>query len=206
MRNDRFEVFTSFLIAFVTILAALTAWRVSTASIQAGDADFDGISAAIRSQEERARNAILTFEHQRAFTSYYRYNEMADRIETDNSPASDREKTELYGVALGLQYSFFPSRYVDREGVYDTQRELDELWAESSSQKDLNPEPHFQRGDLYREKANMLTLSLIIFAFSFFFLSLAQAFNNLLRYLFGALGGAALLAGICLALIFEFSL
>ncbi len=205
MKNDRFEVFTSFLIAVVTILGAITAWRASVASIHAGDADFDGLSASIRSQEERVLNSVRAYEHLRAYTAYFRYNELGYAIDASSSIHANREKSELLDIALDLQYLFFPARYLNRDGDYNLQRELEERWALSNEFKDLNPEPHFNRGDAFREKANILTLSLIIFAISFFFLALSQALNNFFRYIFAGIGCMALLGGLCAMLIFEFS-
>lgn len=205
MKNDRFEVLTSILIAIVTICGALTAWRASAASIEAGNADFDGLSSSIRAQEERLRNSVQAYEHLRAFTSYFRYNELGRQIQADGTQNVDLEETELFGVSLGLQYTFFQSRYLDREGNYDVQRELDELWAESNAQKDLNPSPHFERGDSYRDKAGLMTASIIVFAVSFFFLALAQASNHFFRWVFASLGLIALLGGMCAVLVFEFA-
>lgn len=206
MDHDRFEVLTSILIAVVTICGALTAWRAGVAAIQTGDADFDGISAAIRSQEARIVNSVQAYEHLRAYTDYFRSTELRNSLEDDGSLQARREQSELSGIALGLQKSFFPSRYLDEEGNFNIERELDELWAESRSQNDLIPDPHFERADTYRDKGSLLIGSLIVFSFSFLFLTIGQAIRNRLRYFFALLGSAALLGGICSVLVFEFAL
>ena len=109
MKNDRFDVWTSILIAVVTICSALTVWRANAASVQAGNADFNGLSATIRAQEARIANAVTAYEHMRAFTTYYRYDVLADKIDGTESDAAAQEQSELWGLALGLQYYFFPS-------------------------------------------------------------------------------------------------
>lgn len=206
MKPDRFEVFASVMIAIVSILSALTAWRANSASNEAGQADFDGISASIRAQEARIFNAIRAFEHYRAFTDYYRYNALGNQITDDAAFAAARERTEFWGLALGLQYTFFPSQYLDQEGNYDVQREIDELWAESNAFVDLNPSQHYSRADAYRAKVSNLTGSLILFAAAFFFFAVAQAIRNVLKYFFAMAGLAATLGGLCAVLVLEFAL
>ena len=204
MRPSRFEVFTSVMIAIVSICSALTAWRAAEASIAAGDADFNGFSSSIRAQEARIFNAIRAYEHYRAFTTYLRYDSLGDNIVDTSQPEAAREQSELWGLALGLQYTFFPSRYLNPSGRYEVQREIDELWAESRALDDLNAAAHFASADIYREKGSLLTASLMVFAGSFFMFALSQAFENRIKYLFALAGVVLLLGGICVVSVFEF--
>ena len=203
MKTSRFEVFSSFMIALVTIVSAITAWRANIASTQAGDADFEGIAASIRAQEAKLANGIEAFEHFQAFTTYYRYNEHGKILDDEGDPAHQRQKSDLWGLALGLQYSFFSPQYLDEIGNYDLQRELDELWADASQSDDLNPEPHFESADLFRNKASILTGTLIIFASAFFLFTVGQAVKNRLRYLFALSGVVVFGIGVLSILLFE---
>lgn len=206
MKTSRFEVFSSFMIALVTIVSAITAWRATIASTQAGDADFEGIAASIRAQEARLSNGIQAFEHFQAFTSYYRYNEHGKILDSEADPAHDRQKSDLWGLALGLQYSFFSPKYLDETGNYDLQRELDELWADASQSNDLYPDPHFESADLYRDKASILTGTLIIFAGAFFLFTVGQAVKNRLRYFIALAGVIVFGIGVLSILLFELSI
>lgn len=206
MKPSRFDIFSSVMIAVVSILSALTAWRANATSIQMGDAEFQGLSISIRAQEAQINNSILAYEHYRAFTMFLRNNAIGDKL-FDNPAVDDlRERTELWGIANGLQYSFFNSLYLtpDHTG-YDVDREIDELWAEANLTGDLNYQQHFDAADAYRVKGDYLTLTLIVFAFSFFFFAVGQAIRNNLKYLFAMAGVAAMIGGVCAVLVLEFS-
>jgi len=205
MKNYRFEVFTSLMIALVTILSAVTAWRASAASRQAGNADFEGLAASIRAQDALIFNSVGAYEHYRSFTTYFRYNELGNIMYADAAADTRREQSDLWEMALGLQYSFFNPRYLELDGLYDVQRELDEVLAEASQAQDLNPILHFDRADQFRIKSSYLTGTLIIFAVSFFLFALGQAIQNNLRYLIALGGMVVLLGGICAAAVFEFT-
>ncbi len=171
------------MIAVVTVIGAGVACRAAIASSNASDADFNGLVAAINAEEAAIVNAVTTYQHYHAYTTYLRYNELGNIAAEETLPEMARLKREAWGLALGLQYSFFPPRYLNPDGTYDTQRELDESWAEQEQQKDLQPEPHFAAADLARLKTSLLTGALIVFAVAFWFFTLAQAINNRLKYL-----------------------
>jgi hypothetical protein len=205
MKGNRYEVFTSIMIAVVSILSAVTAWRATVAESAASDADFNGISAAIRAQEAGIVNAVRAYEHKRAYTHYFRYNELGNLMWETADPALEREQSELWGVALGLQYSFFPVRYVNRDGGYDLERELDELWADSLLQDDINPQPHFEMADNFRDQSFAIASTLALFAISFFLFTVGQAIRNKLRYLFALAGLGMMFVGIAALLFFEWA-
>lgn len=204
MKGNRFEVFTSILIAITTICGALTAWRANTASNTAEDADFAGLSALIQAQEAEIVNNLLVYEHYRAFTSYTRYNALGDQVSEEFADA-DRERSEHWGVALGLEYTFFPTRYIKPDGSYNVQRELDELWAESNSLADLDSQAHFDQAQTFRDKDYYLTATLIVFAIAFFFFTVAQVVKNVLRFPLALLGVGALLLASLAVLFLEFA-
>lgn len=207
MKTDRFDIFSSIMIAVVTILSALTAWRANATSIAVGDAEFEGLSASIRAQEARVNNAILAYEHYRAFTTYYRYNALGDLLAESPESGTERERTELWGAAHGLQYSFFDSLYLSPDGsTYDVQRQIDELWAEANLTGDLNHQQYFDEADAFRTKGDYLTLTLVVFAVSFFFFAAGQAIRNVLKYFLAFGGMVTLLGGLCIVLALEFSI
>jgi len=205
MKPTRFEVFSSVMIAIVSIMSALTAWRANAASIQVGDADFDGTAASIRAQEARIYNSVLAYQHYHAFTTYYRYNSLGDKLFETPEIGSPRERSELWGVAHGLQYDFFNSLYLAPDGRnYDVDREIEELLAEANLTGDLNYLQHFDAADAYRMKGSYLTLTLFVFAISFFFFAVGQAIRNTLKYLFAIAGLVSMMGGICAVLVLEF--
>ncbi|HUF37070.1 MAG TPA: hypothetical protein VMN57_00995 [Anaerolineales bacterium] len=207
MKPTRFDVFSSLMIAVVSIMSAVTAWRANAASLEVGDANFEGTAASIRAQEARVFNSILAYQQYDAFTDYFLYNALGDRL--FENPALDvpLERTEFWGIAHGLQYTFFNSLYLSPDGrSYDVQRQIDELWAEANLTGNLNHAPHYEAADAYDLKGGNLTLSLSIFAASFFFFAVGQAIRNTLKYLFAFAGLVTMLGAICMVLVLEFSI
>src|SRR5512140_3350629 len=121
MSNAQFKNFTAIMIAVVTIVSAIAAWRAAVASSEAGQSDFAGLAAAINAEESQVLNTIAVNEHYQAFLAYTRYNSLADNLadaiqKTPNAddPAAealDRAESESSGLAFGIQSMFFPSRY-----------------------------------------------------------------------------------------------
>ena len=212
MPDTRFKSFVSVLIACVTILGATAACLATFALSGAGDEDFEGMSAAINAQREEVVNRINAYEHYRAYTAYIRYLELgslfqeeATQADAERAQELNKQREEIWGLAGEMRLSFFPPGYVDtRDGSYNVQRELDEAWADDVQSSDVNPRPHFDQADALRTRSSYLIADMIIFAVSFWFLTLSQAIENRWRYLAGALGILAGLGGILGILIAEF--
>lgn len=212
MPDTRFKSFLSVLIACVTVFGASAACLATFALSGAGDADFEGMSAAINAQREGVVNQVNAYEHYRAYTAYMRYLELGNLLREEASQADperaqelDKQREEIWGLAGEMRFSFFPPRYVDpRDGNYNLQRELDEAWADDVQSSDVNPLPHFDQADALRTRSSYLVADMIVFAVSFWFFTLAQAVENRWKYLAAALGILAGLGGILGILIAEF--
>jgi hypothetical protein len=206
-KSDRFKTIAAVLLAIVTAMGALVAWRAAVAADIASNTDFSGLAATLNAEETRALNSVTAYEHYRAYTAYLRYNELGNVIAQDmpdasefETPALDRQMSEAWDLATEIQGSFFPNRYLKPDGSYDTQRELDEAWADAAQQKDLNPDPHFARADRMRAKSTTLIVLLIALAVALWCYTLAETLDHKLRYVLAA-GGTLILAGSVIALI-----
>lgn len=212
MQNNRFKSFVATLVAIVTVLGATVACLATVAGSGASDADLEGVSAAIKAQKADIVNEVTAYEHYRAYTSYVRHDEMGNLIYDEAANSSGQTKEELtnqrmeaWGLADSLKISFFPPRYIDVDtGGYNILRELDELWAEDTQSHDLDPGPHFSKSDSLRKRSTVLTADLIVFALAFWFLTLAQIFENRAKYIGLALGILTALAGMLGIIIAEF--
>src|SRR5436305_8636184 len=71
-QRELFRPIVSALLALVTILGALVAWRANLASNESGDLDSTGLLAVQHYQETRTRSYIEDNEHLMAFTDYLR--------------------------------------------------------------------------------------------------------------------------------------
>jgi hypothetical protein len=199
-KGDRLQTVVAILIALVALLGAVVAWRAALASDEAGDADFAGLNATLNSEQTRALNSTSLYEHYRVYTVYLRNNELGNLLADDLDKQPDeaeaakleQQKSEAWDTASANQ-PFFPSRYLDREGNYNVQRELGEEWAEASQEKDLNPGSHFQNADQMRAKSNWLIGILIILGFSLLFYTIGEGLNPALKLVrYGLVGGGTL--------------
>lgn len=201
MKQDTFKSWIAVLTAVVTVLGATAACLASVAVSNAGDNDFAGLDASIRAQKAEIINHVYAYEHYRAFTEYFRYNELGYLM---YDPEADAEtdarnaviQDEVWGVASGISSVFFSPRYIDPDGQYDLERELQEAFAEDAQNSDLDAQPFFEESDRLRRQSSFLIGDMIVLAFSFWFLTLAQATSKNIKYLWAALGILAGLAGI----------
>ena len=109
------------------------------------------------------------------------------------------QQQEVWGVADGILSTFFQGRYLNPDGTYALDRELQEARAEDEQSNDLNFAPYFDKADSLRARSSFLIANLIVFTVSFWFLTLAQVMENSFKYfmaLFGILLGLAGILGI----------
>lgn len=201
MKQDSFKSMIAVLTALVTVLGATAACLAAGATSDAGDADFAGLDASIRAQKAEIINYVYAYEHYRAFTSYVRYNELGNLMYNPNANEEEsiqigRIQREVWGLASGISSSFFSPRYITPEGKYDLEREIQEAFAEDAQSTDLNSLPYFRDSDKYREKSSFLTATMILFAFSFWFFTFAQATDKKIKYFWAGTGILIGLAGV----------
>ncbi|MBL8088913.1 MAG: hypothetical protein KF758_17165 [Anaerolineales bacterium] len=192
MKEERFKSFVAVLVAVVTVLGASAACFSAVAVSSAGDMDFSGIDIAIRGQKAQIINHIDAYEDYRAFTDFLRYDELGYQY-YDN----EKLQKESWGVAEGIRFYFFDSRYLGSDALsFDIQRQIDGEWAEDTQQEDLNPQPYFDQSDALRVTSSSHASMMIVFAISFWFLTLAQATEKSIKYLWVSLGILFALGGI----------
>jgi hypothetical protein len=211
-KQDRIKTVVAVLLAAVTVMGAVVAWRAAVAGDEAGNADFSGLAATLNSEEARALNSITGYEDLRAYTDYVRYNEtgnaladaLADAPE-DEQAALERQMREAWDLATEIQDRFFENRYVNADGTYDLARELDELWADDTLDKDMFPEPHFTRSDRLRAKSTSLVSILIALGAALVLFTLANMLTKAIRYILVAGGTLILLGSVVAVIIIESS-
>lgn len=201
MKQDNFKSWIAVFTAIVTVLGAMAACLASGAVSDAADADFAGLDASITAQKEEIINHVNAYEHYRAYTSYIRYSELGNLLGNPNVDDETFERNlalqkEAWGLASGISSLFFNPRYINPDGQYDLERELQEAFAEDAQNKDMNPTPYFIQSDQYRRKSSFLTANMIVFAASFWFFTVAQATETRVRYIWAGLGVLVGLAGI----------
>lgn len=190
-KDNRFKSSVAILVAIVTMLGATAACFSSVAVSDAGDADFAGLDSSIRAEKADIINHVNAYEHYRAYTDYVKYNELGYLLFQENSDSG-----EAWGLADGLSFSFFNTRYLNPDGTYDLERELQEAFAQDAQEQDLNAQPYFEASDAFRNRSSFLSANMIVFAVSFWFLTLAQATEKKIKYVWLIFGIVLAIAGV----------
>ena len=180
---DRFQIIVAIMIAIVSLVGAAVGWQSTL--IEDDDADRSGLEAALNVETTRFINTAELFRHYRAYTSYTLNEELAEQLEEELLLASD---VDASSEALFLQQSaaedivgtsqqFFPPRYLNRDGSYNTQRELGEAWAQAEQLMDLDPQAHFDEADSQRAKSSLIITNLVILTVSLLFFTIAEGLH-----------------------------
>ncbi|MEN9564377.1 MAG: hypothetical protein RIR73_2621 [Chloroflexota bacterium] len=201
MKQDNFKSWIAVLTAVVTVLGATAACLASVAVSTAGDQDFAGLDASIRAQKAEIINYVTAYQNYRAYTDYIRYDEMGylmydPEADAETDARNHAIQREMWGVSSGLLSSFVKARYIDPDGSYDIERELQEAFADDAQASELNAQPYFDKSDSERSRSAFLTADMIVFAVSFWFLTLAQATEKNIKYVWAALGALLAIGGI----------
>src|SRR3989442_737971 len=74
----RYRTFVAVLLAMVSVLGALVAWRVSDQLGDAGNSDTNGVLAELSKQEADIRGTIQVFGHQSVYAAFVANRAIAD--------------------------------------------------------------------------------------------------------------------------------
>jgi hypothetical protein len=213
-KESSFNTVVAVLIALVTVIGAVVAWRASVAADGAGDADFAGLQASLNAEETRALNFVDAYEHYGAYVTYQRYLNLsyaiADDIASDPDLTEeeafllDRQRAEAFDLSTANQY-LFPNRYLNRDGTYSVSREMGEAWADAAKEKNLEFEQYYAEADKLREKTNLLLATIALMAVGLVFFTLIETSGDRLRIPLFALAVIFSLAGTVAAIVIEFT-
>jgi hypothetical protein len=208
-KESGLQTLIAIMIAAITVIAALVAWRASVIEDAAGDSDYAGLRAAVNVEETRALNFVNAYENYGAYTNYQRYRDLGDLISEDQTTVSEAEglvlesqRSEAHDLAIASQ-TLFPNKFLNRDGTYGLQRQMGELWADAAKEKDLNPTPQFADADAQRGKSTRMLISLMVFAIGLVFLSLVESIEKG-RSVMIALGSMTVVAGMVIYFLVEF--
>jgi hypothetical protein len=189
-QTSRFSTFVSILIAVVSVMGAILAWRVAIASSNASSADTRGLLAEVDRADVNLQASIQVFGHKAAYVSFVTNKSLGEAFQAlgdENQPLS-----LAFNSAAASTLDFLPRIYIDRDENFDFVRDQGETEAEFSLNRDTNPQPQYDAADRSRAKALWLLVDLIWFSGALVALTLADAIRNPLRYFF-LLGGLGIL-------------
>lgn len=212
-RSDTFQTIMAIMIAVVSLTGAVIAWQATLA--EPDDADREGLQATLNAEIVRFINSAVLYKNYRAYTDYTLNDELQRQIAADLDQASPEEEAVLklqQSQALdnvGINRLFFPQRYLNRDGSYNSERQLSEAWAQASQEVDLDAEAHFDAADAERNKISLLIGVIIVLTISLVFYTLAEGLHPVRRGLrvITAVGGTIfLVGGIAGAIVIEIML
>ena len=207
--EDRFTTLVAIMIALVALIGAVVAWRASVAEDASGDADYAGLRAAINVEETRALDASTAYAEYGAYVTYQRNSALGDLIAEDMAQATEDEaillnsqRADAHDVAIASE-RLFQQRFLNRDGSYSVQRQLGELWADASKERDLNPEPQFVEADRLRAKSNSLLAAVGVLALALVFYTLVESVAGRAQWALFALGTLLAIGGTLAAVALE---
>ncbi len=208
--HDRFTTLVAIMIALVTVIGAVVAWRASVAEDASGDADYAGLRAAINAEETRAINAATAYAQYGSYVTYQRNSALGDLIADDMALAAtddellilNSQRADAHDTAIATE-RLFQQRFLNRDGTYSVERQLGELWADAVRERDLNPEPQFAEADRLSDKSSNLLAMVGVLALALVCYTLLEAVDGRLRYVLFAAGTLLALGGTIGAVMLE---
>ncbi|MEM6282939.1 MAG: hypothetical protein AAF787_12145 [Chloroflexota bacterium] len=211
--GDTFQTVMAVLIAVVTIVGALVAWRTAVISERAGNSDFASTSAVINTEESLTVGTARLYRNYRAYTDFVLNQQLATLLERDRANASPEEAALLELQALQARdeslsnREFFETRFLNLDGTYNTDRDLGESLADARRARDLDPAPHIATAIESRAQIRQLVGIFIVLSVALLFYSLAEAIHptrRVLRYSCAIIASLCLTYSVVAALMVEF--
>lgn len=182
---------TSRLTAFVTLSALLATIVMVVISLfqsklDPGEAANFGMAAAFNRELVQNINYGQLYSQYRAYTDYLAHSELQNQLEqtlasTDAAAEENSALTEELAQSQRKAASsrlFFSMRYLNRDGSYDTERQLGEAWARAEQQTELDPQPYFLDADEQRSIGMQFIWLLLWLTVALCVYELVQYFNE----------------------------
>jgi hypothetical protein len=145
-RPDLFGTLVAGLIAPVTVIGAITTWRIATILDGAGGADSAGIRALSNKEDATMHATILLVEHLTSYAAYVQNHSLADSYDefalTSPGQVDFSTLAGAFRNAENQAWDAIPQAYINREGQLDQKRDLGEHIAQDARSTDVDPQPH----------------------------------------------------------------
>lgn len=211
--GSRLGTAVAILIAIVTVIGALVAWRASLADDASGDADYAGLRAAANYEDARANSRVNAYEDYSVYISYFRYKELSDGLDKLAANAQGERKTELQKQAremadlatanLNLLDELDAARNLKRNGKYNLQRDVGVRMAAAAKKENLDFAGQFKEAEDYRVKSLRLLKAVVVLSLSLVAFTLVESFEGALAYALVGVGVLTMLSGTIYAILVE---
>jgi hypothetical protein len=183
--QSRLKTAVSVLIATVTVIGAVTGWRISVASGAAGAADSRGLEAALHAANTGSSVSTYLSTNLSFFAEYQEHLERATLLERDLAGEPDAARRQsMEDEALRERSLAATARgYVNADYIeldpetgaeyFNGNRFWDAQWAETAVNQTLDPTAAFAEADVARTKTRGLTAAVAGLSFALFLLAAA---------------------------------
>lgn len=204
--NDRFKEAMGIMIGVVALVTAVAAWRAGVASRVSGAEDYRAVVAVLNTQETQTLNYANVYAHLTAFTHFVINDELLSQLShAPRDPARDAQIQETDRLAA-TNRNFFPGRYAEKDGTYDSPRELAEEYARAERRQDLFPDAHLAESNAMDNKTYAFVQTIIYSSIALLFFTFASTLHpdrRFLRYAVAAAGVLVLLYSIAQIIMTE---
>jgi hypothetical protein len=208
-RSNRFDMILTFLLALVVLIAAIVTWRASLIDDAAGDADYDGLRAAVRAFQTQALNSVNAYESYGNYVTYWRNKELSELIIKDLQTVSEEQnpvlesQLKLANDLADANTGMFKTRYLNRDGSYSVQRQLGEMWADSARKNRVEYLPSFADADRDRARTRTMLVALMILTITPVFYALVGSVKGKMRVILFSIGTFCMITGSVVAGLVE---
>jgi hypothetical protein len=201
-KSDRFKTFIAVLIAVITVVGAILAWRISVANGAAGSADSEGLAAVLQSVNTDVNISMLLSMNLGLFADYRQHIKKAELLEQDAASTTDaaRQAAEREEALRERNVAATARGFVDADYLrvdpatggetFDGDRYWTVLKAEAAAQQNLDYNTSFAQANRKRDQARGLVGVTIAFSAALFLCTASLATRRRIRFFFA---GAAVL-------------
>lgn len=212
--GDRFKTLVAVLIAVISIVGAVLAWRAAAAGSSASDADVRGTVSIIQRNQALVASEAEMYRNLSAYLQVRIHDVLSLNLMADSERrAGDDPKsaqywsdgwTEIFVAEAYLDEVDIGPEYIRADGSYDGQAAQDIDMAERALGTDFDPQgQHFARADQLRTKVLWLVGLALVLAVALLCYTLATVIESRMRYLFFAVGSVVSVAVVVAAVIVE---
>jgi hypothetical protein len=211
---DRFKTLVAVLIAIISIIGAVLAWRAAFADSSASDADVRGTVSIIQRNQALVASEADMYRNLSAYLQVRIHDALSLNLIADSERrAGDDPKsaqywsdgwTEIFVAEAYLDEVDIRPEYIRPDGSYDGQAAQDIDMAQRSLSTDFDPLGlHFSQADQLRTKVLRLVGLALVLAVALLCYTLATVIERGLKYVFFALGSALSVLVVVAAIIVE---
>ena len=141
------------------------------------------MQAVLNAETTQTGNTAALYKSYRSYTSFTLTDELRRQIEANIADMHPRDRVGLeqqqvqMARVAPIRQRFFPQRYLDRDGSYNTERQLGEAWAQAEQNMDLDTESHFENAYIEQTKIYNITAMFLGLTIALFFYTIANGIH-----------------------------